>query len=85
MLYSHFSLICVGKYYLVDCRFPLTRAYLVPYKAKRYHLAQFEKCEPLGYHQVFNCTRLSLGSIIEISFIIEDKVEDFEIYAKLKI
>ena len=43
MYILHFFFLLLGKYYLVDARYPLRKGYLPPYKGQRYHLSDFQR------------------------------------------
>jgi hypothetical protein len=67
-----------GKYYLVDAGYPNEYGYLSPYKGKRYHLQDFRhRGQPNGREEVFNCAHSSLRNVIECSFGVWNRGEEF--------
>ena len=59
----------VGKFYLVDSRYPNRLGYLAPYKGTKYHLPEFQNGPmPKGIKETFNFPLSSLRNIVERSF-----------------
>jgi hypothetical protein len=61
--------VAVGKYYLVDSRYPNRLGYLAPYKGSKYHLQEFrDAADPQGKEETFNYAHSSLRNVIKRSF-----------------
>ena len=59
----------VGKFYLVDSRYPNRPGYLAPYKGTKYHLSEFRNGPmPKGIKETFNFAHSSLRNVVERSF-----------------
>jgi hypothetical protein len=62
-------LFCLGKYYLVDARYPNVPGFLAPYRCTRYHLKEFSRENPINTPQeLFNHRHSSLRNVIERTF-----------------
>ena len=64
-----FFFFLLGKYYLVDARYPLRNGYLPLYKEQKYHLLDFRRASR-GNHlgERFDSVHSSLRSVIEQTF-----------------
>jgi len=55
VLFKITMLFFIGKYYLVDVRYPNEYGYLGPYKDERYHFQEFRRRgQSSGQKEVFN-------------------------------
>ena len=63
---SYIFFLLLGKYYLVNARYPLRKGYLPPYKGQRYNLSDFRRAGR-GNHieERFSYVHSSLRSAIE--------------------
>ncbi|WVZ80808.1 hypothetical protein U9M48_028259, partial [Paspalum notatum var. saurae] len=58
----------VGKYYLVDSRYPKRKGYPAPYKGQRYHISEFQcSGKPVALKEVFNHSHSCFRNVIELS------------------
>jgi len=52
---SNLQLQNIGKYYLVDSKYPNKKEYLAPYKGQRYHVSEWQHDRtPVGLKEVYN-------------------------------
>ena len=59
----------LGKYYVVDTRYPNRLGYLSPYKGQRYHIQDWrDGPAPSGEQEVFNHLHSSLRNVVERTF-----------------
>ena len=66
MYFIYLFISCLGKYYLVDVRYPLRIGYLTPYKGEKYHLPDFRRSgRGNKIEERFNYVHSSLRSVIE--------------------
>jgi hypothetical protein len=64
-----FLFVIVGKYYLVDARYPNEYGYLSPYKGARYHFQDFRRRgQPTSRKERFNRAHSPLQNVIERAF-----------------
>jgi hypothetical protein len=63
------SVLSLGKYYLVDSRYPNRKGFLCPYKGETFHLSEFrQRADPRNTKEKFNFYHSSLRNFIERSF-----------------
>ena len=60
----------LGKYYVVDSKYPMMKGYLTPYKGISYHLQEFRMRggNPRIRHEKFNHAHSFLQCVIERTF-----------------
>ena len=69
MHFIYLFISCLGKYYLVNARYPLRIGYLTPYKGEKYHLLDFRRSgQGNKIEERFNYVHSSLRHVIERTF-----------------